>query len=132
MNKRRKKIKKILKGGIFVTSSALVFLLFVSWYFFEVGPVDITKYGLANLGSASGTQVRVPENPYNTLAQQFIEKEEELNKREEMVEGALVRMEEENRFLMGLILALVVMLSVFLLLNFYLDYRARVTGQRFS
>ncbi len=132
MVKRRKIIKKFLKGGIFVTSTALVFLFFVSWYFFDASPVDITKYGLANLGSASGTQVIVPENPYNTLAQQFIEKEEELTQREERLEGALLKMEEENRFLLSLILALVVMLSVFLLLNFYLDYRARIMGQKFS
>ncbi len=125
MNCRRKKIKTFLRGGITGLTVSLVFLLFVSWHYFSVNPGDVAKYFAATLGAASGTSVEVPSNPYNTLAQQLIEKEEELEMREKGLEGALIEAEKENRFMLNLILGAVTSLFILLLVNFYFDYQAR-------
>jgi len=122
---KNKKIKFFLRVGIITSALLLVFLLFLSWSYFEVYPGDIAHYFLATLGSASGTRVEVPPNPYNTLAQQLIEREEELDMRERGLEGALIQIEKENRMMLHLILGAITALFVLLLINFYFDYQVR-------
>lgn len=132
MNSKRKITKFVLKTGIVCSLVSLFFLFFFSWNFFKVNPVEVTGYFLANLGSAFGTQIVVPENPYNTLAQQLFQKEEELQEKEKVLEGVLTRMEKENKIILNFILWSMTALFVLVLLNFYFDYRTRRIERNFS
>ncbi len=126
----KSKIRFVLRAGIVGAFLSLVFLFSISWHYFEVFPDDLARYFVATLGASSGTRVEVPSNPYNTLAQQLIEKEEELDRREEVLEGAILEMERENRTMLNLVLGSITALFILLLANFYLDYRARAIESR--
>ncbi len=99
---------------------------------FEVTPIDVTTYLLADMGSAFGTQVSVPENPYNTLAQQLLNKEEVLDERERAMESMMAEMERENRFILNFIMWSMAVLFISILLNFYFDHQARRNNEIFS
>ncbi len=96
-----------------------------SWQFYDVDPLDATRYLAARVGSATGTEVEVSENPYNTLAQQLREREEELDEREAVLLETLEERESDNRVVSNLMLGLILVLFVLLFINFYLDYSTR-------
>jgi len=116
---------KKLRIPIYFVFSVLVLTFCFSWIFYGASPPDIMKYLLAQVGSGVGMSVSVPENPFNTLAQQLKEKETELEKREESIMATLEKRERDSRIIYNLILGLMTVLFSLLLLNFYFDYQNR-------
>jgi hypothetical protein len=101
-------------------------ILVSSLYSLGLNPVDIGKFIGAKAGKAVGVSMStsVPPNPFNTLAMQLEQKERLLDEREQMLaqqEAGPV----SQRGLIYLLLSGIVVLSVLIILNFYLDYRRR-------
>ena len=122
-------LRFIVKFGIVMTATTLIALLAFSWQFYDVNPLDLGGYLGARVGSV-GNQVEVAENPYNTLARELKEKEEELDEREKVLLQTLEERDRENRWVSNLILGSITVLFVLLLFNFYLDYRTRQEEER--
>lgn len=116
---------KKLRIPIYFTFLSLVLIFCFSWISYDVNPPEILEYLLAQAGSGVGMSLSVPENPFNTLAQQLKEKETELEKREEDMLRILEKRERDSKIIFNLILGLITVLFTLLLLNFYFDYRAR-------
>ena len=121
---KMKIIKLILDTATLGVALSLALVFIYSYSVYEVTPGEALSYMAASLGSSSGAVAEVPENPYNTLAQQLIDREEELTEREEYLAEVIVR-SEQNEKITNLIFALVIFLLILLSLNFYLDYRSR-------
>lgn len=118
-------INKRLKIPIYFVSLALILIFCFSWIFYSAEPIEIVKYLLAQAGAGVGMSISVPENPFNTLAQQLQEKEAGLEKREEAVAEVLEKSERDGKIILTLILSLTTVLFFLILLNFYLDYQSR-------
>lgn len=118
-------VRLMVKMAIVATTTTVLILFLFSWRFYHVNPLDVTHYMVARIGSTTGTSAEVPENPYNTLAQELREREEELDEREEVLLQTLEERDRENRFISNLILISIVTLFLLVLFNFYLDYRTR-------
>ena len=98
-------------------------------YFFHADTIALMTRITAQVGSVIGIQVGVPSNPYNTLAQQLKEREDQLNSKETVLnarESTVLSQNAQNeeRFLYyvfgigGFLLALI-------LANFYMDFHRR-------
>ena len=106
----------------------ILFLVIAASFVFRVGfntdTLTVSRYFVAQVGSAIGVSVNIMPNPFNTLAQQLAEKEEELLQRE-----TLLLAEQEGKTQGGIVLylslAIGAVLLFLILLNFYLDYRKR-------
>ncbi len=120
MNILRVAVKLAIATGILVVVGLFIF----SWRFYNVNPVDLGQYLGARVGSV-GTQLEVAENPYNSLARQLREREEELDEREKKLLETLEKRDAENRWISNLILGSITLLFILLLFNFYLDYKMR-------
>ena len=86
--------------------------------------IALSRYFMAQAGSAIGVSASVPPNPFNTLAKQIKEKEDELNLRERDVnarEQALEKGKERGFLVYGSF----GMLLLLVMANFYLDYKRR-------
>ena len=97
-----------------------------------LSPVSITKFFGAKLGSAVGVSTSVPENPFNKLAGQLKQKEEELALREQELNLKAEELDSGNNSQDLLIIVLgigIVVLFALVLLNYYLDYRRRKNEQ---
>ena len=99
---------------------------------FRAGPLAITRFLVAQVGSAVGVTVSIPSNPFNTLAKQLAEKESilseqerELKQKEEFLQERIAgEQRSQNRVLLYASLAGGV-LFLLISLNFYLDWRRR-------
>lgn len=118
-------IKLALKTGIIGTTLALAFTFVFTYHLHGVHPGEVFRHLAAEMGGATGAQVLVEENPYNQVAQQLAEKEEELEEREEELGVLLDERETESNSTLNLILGLVIVLFILLVSNFYLDFKAR-------
>ncbi len=103
----------------------LAFLFIFSYYYFGVEPIEITSYLSAEVGAATGTQVSVPENPYNRLAQQLEEKEENLEEKEEALALMVQEQGQQSESILNLIFVFIIGLFIMVAANFYLDFKAR-------
>ncbi|MCD4761351.1 hypothetical protein K8R32_00115 [bacterium] len=120
-------IKKIIK---FVHSLRVLFLSFIIVFFlFLLGlnPVDIGRFLGASFGSAVGMSVGVVENPFNKLALQLKEKEDNLFERElGLIEREQALIEErsgkQERLLLFIAIG-IIFLFFLILFNFYFDYK---------
>jgi hypothetical protein len=107
-----------------------LFLLGYSKIILRIAPTDLVSYSLASLGSAVGVSVSVPPNPYNTIAVQLqdwqnklIEKEKTLNQKElELRQKSVI----QGEIISKLIVALLGIIFLLVLINFYLDFKFRV------
>lgn len=122
-------IRFLVKLGIVLAATATIGLFLFSWHFYDVNPLDVGSYLGARVGSV-GTEMEVAENPYNTLAQQLREREEELDEREEVLLKTLEERNDENRWMSNLIMGSITLLFILILFNFYLDYRTRQEERR--
>lgn len=98
--------------------------LLLSYSFSFAPPTVVVKNAAVMLGSASvGMSAAVDENPFNTLAQQLVNKERELQARESALDQREYVLDEREAplALYSLLLGLVVCLLV--LTNFYFDWR---------
>jgi len=118
-------LNKKLRLPIYFVFFLLISVFCFSWMSYSVGPVEISKYLLAQVGSGVGMSVSVPENPFNVWDQQLREKEEELEEREDLVYQVLEKRERESNLIFILILGLIAILLILLLVNFYFDYQDR-------
>ena len=120
-------IKKVFK---FIHALRIFFLCFIIVNFLFIAglnPVDIGKFIGAKLGSAVGISTSVPENPYNKLAKDLRDKEDELDLREQELfekEKALGSGGQKD-FLVIAMGAGIIVLFTLVLLNYYLDYKRR-------
>jgi len=96
---------------------------------FHASPAAVIRYLAAQAQSAIGMNASVPANPINTLAKQLnerkegiLEKEKELDQREEIIQGQ-IRKEQEKTLVY--LLATGGVLLFLIVLNFYFDYRRR-------
>jgi len=96
---------------------------------FHASPAAVIRYLAAQAQSAIGVNASVPANPINTLAKQLnerkegiLEKEKELDQREEIIQGQ-IRKEQEKTLVY--LLATGGVLLFLIVLNFYFDYRRR-------
>ena len=107
-----------------------LFLLGYSKIILRIAPTDLVSYSLASFGSAVGVSVSVPPNPYNTIAVQLqdwqnklIEKEKTLNQKElELRQKSVI----QGEIISKLIVALLGIIFLLVLINFYLDFKFRV------
>jgi hypothetical protein len=125
MAKKAKRIRKTLwrhidANVLGVAAAALL----LSYSFSFAPPTVVVKSAASMLGSASvGMTAAVDENPFNTLAQQLVNKERELQARESSLDQReyVLDAREAPLALYSLILGLSVCLLV--LFNFYFDWR---------
>ena len=117
-------------------STAVLVLLFciivLSIYLqvsFHASPAAVIRYLAAQAQSAIGVNASVPANPINTLAKQLnerkegiVEKEKELEQREEIIQGQISKEQEKT---LVYLLATGGVLLFLIVLNFYFDYRRR-------
>lgn len=106
--------------GVGVASSAIVFSLLIA------SPENFLFGSGSMLASAVGARASVPENSYNTLAEQLAEKEKALNEREAAIsqQGRVGETPQSPPWaLMSFTLSLVLLVLVGI--NFYLDMRRR-------
>jgi len=77
------------------------------------------------IANVIGVSLSVPENPYNTLAEQLSQKERELGKKEQMINEREVALSggitvPNNIIVYGAVISFI--LFVLVVLNFYLDW----------
>ncbi len=123
--------KKFFQWIRIVELFLLVLVIFSSLKVLGVNPWEFSRYVGARFTAAVGisSTASVPPNPFNTLALQLKQKEEELARREQLVEAKAAAIESpeyilRNRVIWVLII-LVFSLIVLVLFNFYLDFRRR-------
>ncbi|GEM_PF-2415539 len=114
-------IKRVLGVATIMTAIILASLFVYSYSSLGLSPGDVTLFLAASIGSSA----EVPSNPYNTLAQQLREREEELDQREKDLLEEMTRLEKQNDAVLNLIMILVGVLFFLMLINFYLDYKSR-------
>ena len=105
--------------------------LLLSYSFSFAPPTVVVKSASLMLGSASvGMNAAVDENPFNSLAQQLVNKERELQARESALDQReyVLDAREAPMALYSLILGLTVCLLV--LFNFYFDWRRERRGKK--
>lgn len=126
MRKRARGQKNKKKGMYNGAIGVAALVLFV--YAASVAPPrELVARAPLMLGSAAiGVAASVPENPYNSLAQELRVKEEELKVREQQLSGNGGNTLPQSGFFnltMALVsFALSIILFVLLLLNFYFDW----------
>jgi hypothetical protein len=103
-------------------------------YNFGLNPVNVGRYVGAQFGRAVGLSVGVPENPFNKLALQLEEKEDQLNVREKSLneQEAKLAAQAEVRYsplLTGLTIG-VIILFLLVIFNYYLDYRRKKRAEK--
>ncbi len=109
---------KIIRVLIILIVSCLVFSFYFFSYLLKTTPAVLLKYLLAQASPAVGVQIKVPENPYNTLAQQLKEKEITLQEREKILA-------QKEALITSTVFSLIGFLFVLIILNFYFDWRHR-------
>jgi cytochrome c biogenesis protein ResB len=113
--------------------SVLLFCIIAILIYLQVSlrasPTAVVRYLASQAQSAIGMNASVPANPINTLAKQLnerkegiLEKEKELDQREEIIQGQ-IRKEQEKTLVY--LLATGGVLLFLIVLNFYFDYRRR-------
>lgn len=122
--------KDIINNMILGLSIFLFLILGFSWINYQANPVDIFVYFGAQAGETVGMSAGVPENPFNKVAQQLKEKEEELQQREELLTERELELREKNfseegEMILLMILSVTTTLLFLVLLNFYLDFKNR-------
>lgn len=117
---RRKKSRGIDVNILGVAAAALL----LSYSFSFAPPTVIVKSSTSMLGSASvGASATVDENPFNTLAQQLVNKERELQERENVIGQREVLLDARDAPIAFYSLALSLMLCFMVVANFYFDWR---------
>jgi hypothetical protein len=119
--RNRKDLWKYLDVNVFGVAVAALLL---SYSFSFAPPTVVAKNASLMLGSATvGMSAAVDENPFNTLAQQLVNKERELQARESALDQREFVLDAREApwavysFIFGLIISLLV------LINFYFDWR---------
>jgi hypothetical protein len=107
-----------------------LFLLGYSKIVLKIAPTDLVFYSLASLGSSVGVSVSVPPNPYNTLVVQLQEWQNKLTEKEKILNQKELELRQksviEGEIISKLILALLIIIFLLVLINFYLDFKFRV------
>lgn len=123
----------MFKGTIkFIHRLRLFFFLFILvsfLYYLGLNPVDVGRFVGSKIGSAVGMSISVPENPFNKVALQLEEREEELDERAKALAIREVELDKQaqidNNPVIFFLLAGIAVLFFLIILNYYLDYRRR-------
>ncbi|RLC38044.1 hypothetical protein DRH27_03215 [Candidatus Falkowbacteria bacterium] len=121
-------IKRTIK---FVHNLRIYFfvLILVSFFYYAgLNPVDISRFVGAKIGSAVGMSISVQENPFNKLALQLKEKEENLTQKEKDLaqrENALNAANSPQIKLVFFLAVGITVLFILVLINFYFDYKRK-------
>jgi hypothetical protein len=122
-------LHKIFRAIHYLRVYLFAFILVAFFYYLGQQPVDLAKFVGAKLSRAISMSVSVSENPYNKLALQLKDKENQLNQREQDLAVRETKLQDQNlTWQTKLILVLgagIIVLFVLILVNFYLDYRRR-------
>jgi hypothetical protein len=117
----------------FIHELRLLFLLIIIVGFFSLiglNPINITEFLGAKFGQAVGMSVSIPENPFNRIALQLKEKENNLNEREAALSAKEKQISQteigggQNNLMRVLIVGIII-LFILVIVNYYLDYRRR-------
>ena len=106
-------------------------VLIVVGFLYVVGlnPVSISVFLGAKFGSAIGMSINIPENPFNKLAAQLKDKEEELAQKENELlsrEQAIAKKTISQQRIIIIMLGIgITILFVLVIINYYLDFKRR-------
>ncbi len=112
------------------TTILLFFLVFgFYWFSYQISPISVIKYLVAEVGSSVGIYATIPPNTYNTIAKQLTEKERKLQEKEielEQKENLLKELSaKKNKYIFGGLFLMVFILFIMISINFYLDFKKR-------
>lgn len=113
---------------LFSILCAVAFFLALS-VIFKVEPLAAGHYLTAQISTAMGigASASVPSNPFNSLVQQFQEREQMLSEKEKELQQKDAALQEQANERQNNQNWLLIVLLILVLLNFYLDYRSRRT-----
>lgn len=107
----------------------LVFIVIVFFYQIGLHPIELGKFVGARFSSAIGISTSVPENPFNKLALQLKERQQDLDDKEQELnrwEEDLDKRTNSNDILIFSIISFgIILLFILISVNFYLDYRRK-------
>jgi len=116
---------------IFIHRLRVIFFLLIVVSFLSIlgaNPVNVSQFIGGKLGRAVGMSVSIPDNPFNKLALQLKEKEDELNAREKELSAREADLNEQRAnaspWLIGLYAGIAILFFL-IIINYYLDYRRR-------
>ena len=107
------------------------FVLIVVGLLYVVGlnPASISVFLGAKFGSAIGMSINIPENPFNKLAAQLKDKEDQLAQKENELlsrEQAIAKKTISQQRIIIIMLGIgITILFVLVIINYYLDFKRR-------
>lgn len=119
------------KSVKFIHKLRVYFLLFSSFVFLAylgLNPLSLGRFLGAEIGLAVGMNVGVAENPFNKLALELDNKENQLNKREQELKKQEEDLSAPNKKQDRMIFLMAIgiwALFCLILFNYYLDYKRR-------
>ncbi len=117
----RRKMWKHLDANVLGVAAAALLL---SYSFSFAPPTVVVKSASSMLGSAAvGMSATVDENPFNSLAQQLVNKERELQARESGLDQREIVLDAREAPLAFYSLMLGLAVCLLVLANFYFDWR---------
>ena len=128
-------LHKIIRAIHYLRVYFLIFITFAFLYVVGMQPLAIGRFVGAKLSRAVGMSVSVPENPFNLIALQLKDKENQLNQKEQELnkkELDLDKTPSNNAVLLYILTVGIGVLFVLIMLNYYFDYRRRKKFQIFK
>jgi hypothetical protein len=122
----------LFKKSIKIWQATLIILITVIctsfFYILVANPISLYNYFSGTESKAADLQTTVAKNPYNTLAQQLSDWEDDLDKRESglnELEKKITEKSQIEKILIVIIAIFLPLLFVLIFLNFYFDYKRR-------
>jgi len=101
--------------------------------YLSLHPLDLESLFESKIGRAVGLSISVAENPYNKLALELDQKEEQIALREQKldrIQAELLANTRLNRYIMLTMTFFLLILFFLITLNYYLDYQRRKSESR--
>jgi hypothetical protein len=101
--------------------------------YLSLHPLDLESLFESKIGRAVGLSISVAENPYNKLALELDQKEEQIALREQkldQIQAELLANTRLNRYIMLTMTFFLLILFFLIALNYYLDYQRRKSESR--
>jgi hypothetical protein len=122
-------LRRTIKAIHYLRVYFLAFFIIVLFYYVGLQPVDVSKFIGAKFSRAVGMSTSVPENPFNKVALQLKEKEQQLNEKENALDLKADELAHDNYTLQTkltiILIAGVALLFLLIMLNFYFDYKRK-------
>jgi preprotein translocase subunit SecG len=101
--------------------------------YLSLHPLDLESLFQSKIGRAVGLSISVAENPYNKLALELGQKEEQIALREQkldQLQAEILANSRANRYIMITMTFFLLVLFFLIALNYYLDYQRRKSESR--